>query len=311
MRKEFRATAESRKRPPLLAEAMVDADVEIPGVIEKGKLLTLTTDEALQHKLADVRAETLDALLTALNLPDVEVRRMSETWAESLVRVLTHPIVSSLLMALGVLGLIVEIQTPGFGVPGGFGVVCLALFLWGHWLVQLAGWEELLLIAGGLLLLAIEMFVTPGFGILGALGIAALLGGLGLSLVGTGATWEVVLAALGRVLGALLLAIVAALALLRAVPRLPFGRRLVLETGLQAEAGYASAPEADRRWLGKRGVAASTLRPAGIAHFDHERVDVVADGEYIEPGDPIEVLRVEGNRIVVRRIEQDRERSES
>ncbi|MCK6499585.1 MAG: hypothetical protein L6Q38_08920, partial [Nitrospira sp.] len=137
MRKEFRATAESRKRPPLLAEAMVDADVEIPGVIEKGKLLTLTTDEALQHKLADVRAETLDALLTALNLPDVEVRRMSETWAESLVRVLTHPIVSSLLMALGVLGLIVEIQTPGFGVPGGFGVVCLALFLWGHWLVQL------------------------------------------------------------------------------------------------------------------------------------------------------------------------------
>lgn len=171
MRKEFRATAESRKRPPLLAEAMVDADVEIPGVIEKGKLLTLTTDEALQHKLADVRAETLDALLTALNLPDVEVRRMSETWAESLVRVLTHPIVSSLLMALGVLGLIVEIQTPGFGVPGGFGVVCLALFLWGHWLVQLAGWEELLLIAGGLLLLAIEMFVTPGFGISGPSGL--------------------------------------------------------------------------------------------------------------------------------------------
>jgi len=310
MRKEFRATAESRKRPPLLAEAMVDADVEIPGVIDKGKLLTLTTDEALQHKLADVRAETLDALLTALNLPDAEVRRMSETWAESLVRVLTHPIVSSILIALGVLGLIVEIQTPGFGVPGGLGLACLALFLWGHWLVQLAGWEELLLIAGGLLLLAIEVFVTPGFGILGALGIAALLGGLGLSLVGTGATWEVVLAALGQVLGALLLAIVAALALLRAVPRLPFGRRLVLETGLQAEAGYASAPEADRRWLGKRGVAASTLRPAGIAHFDHERVDVVAEGEYIEPGDPIEVLRVEGNRIVVRRIEQDRERSE-
>jgi membrane-bound serine protease (ClpP class) len=310
MRKEFRATAESRKRPPELAEAMVDADVEIPGVIAKGKLLTLTTEEALHHRLADVRADTLEALLTALNLSDAEVRRASETWAESLVRVLTHPIVSSLLIALGVLGLIIEIQTPGFGVPGGLGLACLALFLWGHWLVRLAGWEELLLIAGGLLLLAIEVFVTPGFGLLGALGIAALLGGLGLSLVGTGATWGVVLAALGQVMAALLLAIVAALILLRAVPRLPFGRRLVLETGLPAEAGYASAPEADRRWLGKRGVAASTLRPAGIAHFDHERVDVVAEGEYIEPGDPIEVLRVEGNRIVVRRIEQDRERSE-
>jgi membrane-bound serine protease (ClpP class) len=68
MRKEFRATAESRKRPPLLAEAMVDADVEIPGVIEKGKLLTLTTEEALQHRLADVRAESLDAVVQFLCL---------------------------------------------------------------------------------------------------------------------------------------------------------------------------------------------------------------------------------------------------
>lgn len=310
IRKEFRATAESRKRPPLLAEAMVDADVEIPGVIDKGKLLTLTTDEALQHKLVDLRADNVEALLKTLNLSDAEIRRMSETWAESLVRVLTHPIVSSVLIGLGVLGLIVEIQTPGFGVPGGLGLACLALFLWGHWLVQLAGWEELLLIAGGILLLTIEVFVTPGFGILGALGVATLLSGLGLSLVGSGATWEIVLAALGQVLVALLLAIVAALALLRTVPRLPFGRKLVLETGLLAEAGYASAPEADRRWLGKRGVAASTLRPAGIAHFDHERVDVVTEGEYIESGAPIEVLRVEGNRIVVRCIDQDRKRSE-
>ena len=61
VRKEFRATAEARKRPLLLAEAMVDADVEVPGVIEKGKLLTLTTDEALKHKVADFRADTLDS----------------------------------------------------------------------------------------------------------------------------------------------------------------------------------------------------------------------------------------------------------
>jgi membrane-bound serine protease (ClpP class) len=279
-------------------------------VIAKGKLLTLTTEEALHHGLADVRADNLEALLKAVNLSDAEVRRAAETWAESLVRVLTHPIVSSLLIALGVLGLIIEIQTPGFGVPGGLGLACLALFLWGHWLVQLAGWEEVLLIAGGLLLLAIELFVTPGFGLVGTAGIAMLLGGLGLSLVGADPSWDALLTAVGQVALSLVVAIVAAAALLRAVPRLPFGRKLILQTELPAQAGYASAPEADRRWLGKRGVAASTLRPAGIAHFDHERVDVVAEGEYIEPGDPIEVLRVEGNRIVVRRIEQDRERSE-
>ena len=146
MRKEFRATAESRKRPPVLAEAMVDADVEIPEVIAKGKLLTLTTEEALQHQLADVRADSLAALLQSLDLTGADVRMASQTWAETLVRFLTHPVVSSLLMTLGMLGLIVELRTPGFGVPGALGLTSLGLFFWGHWLVRLAGWEELLLV---------------------------------------------------------------------------------------------------------------------------------------------------------------------
>jgi membrane-bound serine protease (ClpP class) len=304
VRKEFRATAEARKRPPLLAEAMVDADVEIPGIIEKGKLLTLTTDEALRHKVADLRANSVEAVLQALNLADAEVRQASPSWAESLVRFLTHPVVASLLIMLGILGVITEIRTPGFGFPGGIGITCLALFFWGHWLVRLTGWEELLLVAVGLILLAVEVFVTPGFGIIGILGLGALLGGIGLSLLGAGATWEAVLAAIGQVALALLLAIVAALFLLRLLPRLPFGRRLVLEAGLPADAGYASAPESDRRWLGKRGTAASGLRPAGIAHLDGERVDVVSDGDLIEAGEPIEVIRVDGNRIVVRRLSE-------
>jgi membrane-bound serine protease (ClpP class) len=100
VRKEFRATAESRKRPPLIAEAMVDADVAIPGIIEKGKLLTLTTEEALKHKVADFRAQNIEELLERLNLKGAEIRRASETWAETLVRFLTHPVVSSLLITL-------------------------------------------------------------------------------------------------------------------------------------------------------------------------------------------------------------------
>jgi membrane-bound serine protease (ClpP class) len=302
LRKEFRATAESRKRPPLLAEAMVDADVEIPGVIDKGKLLTLTTEEALQHQLIDGRTESLDAVLQFAHLTGAEVRRAAQTWAETLVRFLTHPVMSSLLMTLGILGIIVELRTPGFGVPGALGLLSLALFFWGHWLVRLTGWEELLLVGAGLLLLALEVFVIPGFGLTGALGLAALVAGLGLSLMGAGATWPAIVAAMGRVVLSLLLAIAASLAMLRLLPRLPFGRRLVLETGLPVDAGYASAPESDRRWLGKSGTAVSPLRPAGIAHLDGERVDVVSDGEFIEAGDPIHVVRVDGNRIVIRRL---------
>ncbi|RPI42867.1 MAG: hypothetical protein EHM59_16785, partial [Betaproteobacteria bacterium] len=149
VRKEFRATAESRKRPPLIAEAMVDADVEIKGVIEKGKLLTLTTDEAIKLKVADRRADTLEAALDGLGLGEAEVRRVPLNWAEHLVRWLTHPVVSSLLMTVAMLGIIVELRTPGFGIAGALGITSLALFFWGHWLVQLAGWEELLLVVVG------------------------------------------------------------------------------------------------------------------------------------------------------------------
>jgi membrane-bound serine protease (ClpP class) len=301
VRKEFRATAESRGRPPLLAEAMVDADVEIPDVVAKGKLLTLTTEEALRHKLADFRADSVEAVLQQLGLPGAEIRRASPTWAESVLRFLTHPVVSSLLMTIAIVGLIVELRTPGFGIPGAVGIASLVLFFWGHWLVQLVGWEELILVGVGMVLLAIELFVTPGFGVIGVLGIAAVLGGLGLSLVGAGATWAVILSALGRVAVSLLLAIAASLALLRFLPRLPGGRRLVLETELTAEQGFASAPETDRAWLGKRGTTVSPLRPAGIADLEGQRVDVVSDGEFIEAGASITVVRVDGNRIVVRR----------
>ena len=302
VRKEFRATAESRKRPPLLAEAMVDADVEIPGVIEKGKLLTLTTEEALKHKLADFRADSLESALQQLELGAAEIRRASPNWAENLVRFLTHPVLSSLLITIGMLGIIVGLRTGDFGIAGGLGIASLALFFWGHSLVQLAGWEELLLAVSGVILLCVEIFVIPGFGIAGVLGIGAILAGLILSLVGAGDTSQVVLMAAARVVFSLLLAVVASLVMLRFLPRLPFGRRLILQAGLGAGHHYGSAPDSDLRWLGKKGRASSALRPAGIADIEGERVDVVSDGELIDAGQSVEVTRVDGNRIVVRRI---------
>jgi membrane-bound serine protease (ClpP class) len=299
VRKEFRSTAEFRKRPPLIAEAMVDPDVAIPGLVEKGKLLTLTTNEALEHKLADFRADTVEEVLKRLGLEGAEVRGVSENWAEQLVRFLTHPILSSLLMTVGMLGIIVELRTPGFGVPGALGITSLALFFWGHWLVRLAGWEEILLVFVGLVLLAVELFLIPGFGITGILGILALIAGLTLSLVGAGATAEIVVGAITRVAVSLLVALAASVVLLRFLPKLPFGRQLILHTGLGADTGYASAPESDRQWLGTQGTAVSPLRPAGIADIDGKRVDVVSQGEWIDAGTPITVIRVDGNRIVV------------
>ena len=217
--------------------------------------------------------------------------------------------VSSLLITIGMLGIILEILTPGFGVPGALGITSLELFFWGHWLVQLAGWEELLLVGSGLVLLVLEVFVIPGFGLAGVLGIGALIAGLSLSFVGAGATWEFILKAAGRVVFSLLLALGASLVLLRFLPRLPFGRRLILETGLPSSQGYAAAPESDSNWFGKSGTALSPLRPAGIAEIENHRVDVVSDGKFIDSGAPIVVTRVDGNRIVVRRHRTSTERS--
>jgi membrane-bound serine protease (ClpP class) len=309
VRKEFRATAESRKRPPLIAEAMVDADVEIPEIIEKGKLLTLTTDEALAHKVADLRADSLESALAGLGLGGAELRHTSLNWAERVVRFLTHPVVSSLLVTVAMLGIIIELRTPGFGIPGALGLTSLGLFLWGHWLVQLAGWEELLLALAGIALLALEFFVIPGFGIAGVLGILALLAGLVLSLLGSGGNApEFIVAATGRVVFALLLALAGSFVLLRFLPRLPLGRSLILNTRLEADTGYTSAPTTDGGWLGRQGHAVSPLRPAGIADIDGQRVDVVSDGGFIDAGEPIRVERVDGNRIVVKRTPITEER---
>jgi membrane-bound serine protease (ClpP class) len=311
VRKEFRATAESRNRPPLVAEAMVDSDVAIRGLIEKGKLLTLTTEEALKHKIADHRADTLEAGLERLGITGAELRRPVPNWAENLVRFLTHPVFSSLLVTLGMLGIIIELRSPGFGIAGSIGVASLAAFFWGHWLVQLAGWEELLLAVGGVALLLLEFFVIPGFGFAGIAGILALLAALVLSVVGAGATPEFFMLAAGRIVLSLLVALGASLLLLRFMPRTPFGRRLILESSLGAGPTYGSAPEEELRWLGKRGRTISQLRPAGFADIEGARVDVVSEGEMMDPGVPVQVTRVDGNRIVVRRVTETNQKGDT
>jgi membrane-bound serine protease (ClpP class) len=305
VRKEFRATAESRGRPVKLAEAMVDADVDLPGLAPRGKLLTLTADEAVQRGVADRRAADIPGLLRAVGLDGAIVEQTGVNWAERVVRWLTHPVVSSLLMTIAVFGILIELRTPGFGLPGILGLLALAAFFWGHWLVRLAGWEELLLIGGGIALLLVELFAIPGFGAAGVLGIAAILAGLTLSMVGSGASAAGIASAALRVALSLALSLAGGLLLLRFLPKLKYGRHLVLEAALPAGEGTprmergATRPADDR----DAGRALTPLRPAGTAALGGERVDVVSDGDFVDAGEAVEVVRRDGNRVVVRRIQ--------
>lgn len=303
VRKEFRATAEIRGRPVQLAEAMVDPDVDLPGLAPKGKLLTLTTEEAIERGLVQRRASDRGGALRSLGLGGAAVEEIRPNWGERTVRWLTHPIVSSLLMTIAMFGILIELRTPGFGIPGLIGILSLAAFFWGHWLVHLVGWEELLLVVGGLALLLVEILVIPGFGVAGTVGIVGILTGLTLSLLGSGASAGGIAAAALRVGFSVALAVLGALLLIRFLPRLPFAGRLVLSSALPSGEGTAArkpergGPDSNAR-IGR---TLTPLRPAGTADLGGRRVDVVSEGEWIDAGEAIEVLQRDGNRVVVRR----------
>jgi len=302
MRSAMRALAEARGLDPRVAEAMVDEDIEIPDVSEAGKLLTLTTEEAVGLGYA-TEVEDFDALLRAIGAAGAPVQEMEVNWAEQLVRFLTHPVVAPFLLSLGFLGLIIEIQSPGLGLPGTVGVLALTLFFGSHLLIGLAGLEALLLFGAGVVLLALEIFLIPGGGVVGALGLAGILGGLYMSLIGQLPTMDDFTRG-GAILSTTLLLLgIAAWFLIRRLPSShPLGRTGIFLTRDTARAtGYASATRRTDL-LSKEGVALTDLRPSGVGLFDDERIDVVSESEWVERGRPIRIVAAEGYRHVVRPV---------
>ncbi|PID58822.1 peptidase [candidate division KSB3 bacterium] len=302
-RAEMRSTAEEKGRRGDIAEAMVDAAIAIDGVTESGKLLTLTTDEALSYEIAEARISSLSGVLERFDLKGAEIVTPGRNWAEQSVRVLTHPAISIILMAAGFLGLFLEFKTPGFGLGGIVGAICLALFFWGHFLIRLAGWEELILFSAGVILLMLEIFVIPGFGLAGILGILAIFAALALAMVGRFdllTIQDIVRTALARVLIAFLGSAILSIMLLKFFPGTAMGRRILLE---ESEEGFV-AQKPDRSGLiGKIGVALTPLHPSGTMLLGHTRYDVVSEGGFIDKDRRIVVLDVEGVRIIVREHE--------
>jgi len=312
LRTEFGSTAKDQGRDARVAEAMVDQAVVIEDLIEDGKLLTLDAEQALDWGIADGRADDLDGLLDGLGMGGATVERPEISWAEQLVRFLTNPIVGGLLMTLGMLGIGIELYTPGVGLPGGVGVTCLALFFFGHFMSHLAGVEEIVLIAIGGVLLLIEAFVIPGFGWAGIAGLVVMALGLVLALLGldlkfaiqTGDLWLAIL----RVFASFGVALMAFLGFLYFAPESRFTSRLGLKEkvrGPVAREARGAGPVGEDELLGREGVAVGDLRPAGIARFGEQRVDVVTEGDYVREGSAVRVIEARGNRVVVRAVEDE------
>ena len=304
MRSQMRALAESNGLEPEVAAAMVDEDIEIDGVVESGKLLTLTTEEAVEIGYAEA-IEDLDALLVKLGHEGATVVTLELNWAERLVRFFSSSVVSPFLLSLGFLGLLIEIRTPTFGLAGTMGLISLGLFFGSNMIVGLAGLEDVLIVGAGLVLLGIEAFVVPGFGIFGVAGIVAILAGLYMSLLGNIPTMPDFTRAAWVLTSSMLLLIGSAWALIRT---LPSSSRLA-ESGIfllaktTSAIGYESA-EVRSDLVGKHGTAITDLRPAGTALVGDERIDVVSESEWISAGTPVKILSAEGYRHIVRSVSE-------
>lgn len=290
LRGEFESTAERNHRNPKVAAAMVDKQVDLPDYKRAGAILTLNTQDAVRAGIADATAPTLDAALAQQRVGDAPRVVESFTWAERVARFATDPAVSGLLLTLGMLGLLVEMQTL-HGIAGVIGVGALALFFGSHVYAGFSNGLVAVLAVLGLFGILWELHVVPGHGVPGVLGVAALLAAV---LFAFGMPF--VFVGIETLATAIVLTVIAFTLVVRAVPQNAWANRLALAAS-QGPDYVAGADRSDLR--GRSGTAASFLRPAGIATIDGRRVDVLTEGEFIAAGTPIRVVRVEGPRVFV------------
>lgn len=312
----IRAAAQHKGHDPELAEAMVRRDSEYKigeeVISKKGRLLTLTNVEAARPVgdgkkplLSEGTVEDLDTLLDRIGGPDCDVVEIEPKAAESIATYIES--ISVILLGLGLLGLYIEFKTPGFGLPGILGILLLAIWFWGSNIAGLAGKEEVAIFIVGLALILLEIFVFPGFGLAGVAGIVlmcvAILMGMVEHYPGGPAIPplpEFKIPVL-RLSGAILLSTIGLLIAARFLPRTTLFDSLVLQSATHRDAGFL-ASEDTAHMTGRTGIAVSQLRPAGVAQFGDQRLNVVTRGDFIEPGARIVVAEAHGNRIIVERI---------
>jgi len=307
MRGLMRATAEANGRDPAIAEAMVDETIEVEGVSEAGKVLTLSTSEAVELKVSDAEIASLDALLTLYEVEEADRVEHQLTRAEGLLRFFSSPVVQSILMLMMMGGLYFELQSPGVGFPGMIAAFGAAAFFGPHYLLGLVESWEIVLFVIGVVLIMVEIFVIPGFGFAGISGISAVVVALGFSLIGNVGfqfpSGPAISNAVVTLAATMVLLVITMASLGRILPKSQRFSHLILEPSLDAEAGYTSA-ETHSEWLGKTGTAITDLRPAGTIMIGEKRVDVVTSGEYIAKDTAVEVREVQGMRVVVREVKR-------
>jgi membrane-bound serine protease (ClpP class) len=279
-------------------------------VKHRGELLKLTATRAEDLKIAKtVASKDVNDLYAKFGVDPKDVRSAEPSWLDNFAAFLRRTEVSILLVIIGIAGLVLELKAPGLIVPGVIAAICFILFFWAQ--TQLGGqliYLAIMLFLLGLALLGIEIFLIPGFGVTGVCGILLVLTGLVLAGLDKApestADWADLIGKMLRYGLTMAGAGVLAFVLSRYLPKIPYANRLMLVPPEDRPEGDEMLPgvEVAVSLLGQVGTATSMLRPAGTAKFGDRFIDVVTEGDFIPPGTPIQVVEVEGTRIVVKRV---------
>ena len=295
---------EVEPEPPAAAEG--ELPWELVPETRGNRFLEVNARRGLELGISDETTTSVEAYLSGLQLatPPLTLR---PTTTDTVVFWLNHPVMTFLLILIGLVALYVELSAPGISVGGLISGLCFVLFFWSRFLGGTAGVLEILLFVSGVVFLLVELFVIPGFGLSGILGLILVV----TSVIMAGQTFIIphnamevttLTRSLAIVLGSFLTFGVIASLISRRMGTLPVFRRLILSPPVPAAAGTStlsagkSHPHVE---IGQWGVTESVLRPAGKARFNQRSLDVVADGAFVEPGKPVQVLEISGNRILV------------
>lgn len=306
-----------RAKKRLMTAADLDADKanwESDGVVKpKGQLLKLTASEAERLGLARGTVDARDPaeVYARYGLDPAKVRDARPAWLDRFAEFVKRDTVTVLLVVIAFAGLILELKVPGTTVPGIVSALCFILVFWAH--TQFSG--QIAILAGllfllGLVLVLMEVFVLPGFGAAGIFGILLMLGSLALVTASevpqSTESWIAFGGKMAQYLLGMAAGFAVALFVARYLPHIPGANRLLLTPpgepdGADEQPALPGAAEA-AGLLGAVGTAVTVLRPAGSVRFGDRYIDVVTDGGYVPAGVRVQVIEVEGTRIVVKEV---------
>jgi membrane-bound serine protease (ClpP class) len=298
-RKEFSGTAEFRGRNPAIAEAWVTASSPLPALgVKEGDILTMTTDQAKANGYCDIVASGYPDILSFLKLSSATVVPEHLDFWQAAAEWISDPWITALILGLGLAAVIVEMLTlHSWGIAGLIGGVAVAVVFIAHILTGTATIIGILIFLAGIALLLFETHVLPGHGLSAIAGLGCIFFGLFLAIGGGSA---------GSLLPFCTSILVTIGSLIAFFAYLPKSRlwRLVGQNMQQRPAmGYVSSADYTDL-IGRRGVTSTMLRPSGAAEIDGMRFTVVSEGSFLQPGAPVEVVLVQGSRIVVREISE-------